>query len=89
MCVCVYVCIEMSERFLAVIVTTSKLRPSHRQTLLTELGNRNPRLEMCVCVCVFDYVLSMVQGVLAKRCGVDWCSTWPREATDPKEFICF
>ena len=42
-----------------------------------------------VCVCVFDYVLSMVQGVLAKRCGVDWCSTWPREATDPKEFICF
>ena len=44
---------------------------------------------MCVCVCVFDYVLSMVQGVLAKRCAVDWCSTWPREATDPKEFICF
>ena len=80
MCVCVY---RDFLRFLAVIVTISNLRPSHRQTLLTELGYRNTCLEILY-VCVFDYVLSMVQGVLAKRCGVDWCSTWPREPTDPK-----
>ena len=47
------------------IDTILKLRPSHRQTLLTELGYRNTRLEMCVHVCMFR--LCFVDGSKCAR----------------------
>jgi len=76
MCVCVYVCIEMSESFWQLLLLFQTCG-HHTNRFYSRSSVIVILVWKCVyvCVCVFDYVLSMVQGVLAKRCGVDWCST--------------